>query len=226
MPLLCGVALIQKFFAGLYADAQKQYRMYKIDSILQSINHIGADAHIADPLSLIGGKHISIDNRFFCGAESRIEAWDYYKQADQRFSPQILIGNDVRINGRCHIGAIQSVIIGNNVLMGSGVFITDHAHGNSSAEQIEIVPDDRPLYSKGPVIIQNNVWVCEGAMILPDIVVGEKSIVAANAVVTEKCSILFCCCRRTRKSGKKDKRIGMTVQPFYILDNHIWRCSR
>jgi acetyltransferase-like isoleucine patch superfamily enzyme len=46
-------------------------------------------------------------------------------------------------------------------------------------------PMMRPLISKGKVIIGDNVWIGEGAMILPNVHIGEGAIIAANSVVTK-----------------------------------------
>ncbi|MEY3761946.1 MAG: hypothetical protein RL281_551, partial [Pseudomonadota bacterium] len=40
------------------------------------------------------------------------------------------IGYGFRSGSRLHIGCLKSVIIGNNVLIASDVFISDHSHGN------------------------------------------------------------------------------------------------
>jgi len=176
--------ILKKFFALYFAFCWKQYNEYNALKLKTKFNQIGSDAQIQPPFKLVGGQYISIGEGFYCGAESRIEAWDYYEPANQVFTPHIIIGNDVRINGKCHIGAIQSIVIKNHVLLGNGVFITDHAHGDSSPEQAGISPNDRPLYSKGPVEIGSNVWICEGAVILPGVTIGESCIIAANAVVT------------------------------------------
>ena len=48
-----------------------------------------------------------------------------------------------------------------------------------------MAPNSRPLYSKGPVIIDDNVWIGEGAMIMPGVHVGNGAIIAANSVVTK-----------------------------------------
>ena len=47
------------------------------------------------------------------------------------------------------------------------------------------MPSLRKLYSKGPVIIEDNVWIGEGVAILPNVIIGENSIIGANAVVTK-----------------------------------------
>lgn len=44
---------------------------------------------------------------------------------------------------------------------------------------------NRPLYSRGPVIIGDNVWIGDKATILPGVTVGEGAVIAANAVITK-----------------------------------------
>ena len=48
-----------------------------------------------------------------------------------------------------------------------------------------MLPLERPLISKGAVVIENNVWVGEGVVIMPGITIGENSIIGANSVVTK-----------------------------------------
>jgi acetyltransferase-like isoleucine patch superfamily enzyme len=76
-------------------------------------------------------------------------------------------------------------VIGNNVLTGPRVLITDNAHGASVDTIIDIAPIERELSSKGPVIIEDNVWIGEGSMIMPNVTIGKCSIIAANSVVTK-----------------------------------------
>ena len=75
----------------------------------------------------------------------------------EKFSPQIIIGNNVSIQKDCHIGAINRIVLGNNVLLASKVFITDHSHGKATKEDIFFHPSQRKLFTKGPVIIEDNV---------------------------------------------------------------------
>ncbi len=71
------------------------------------------------------------------------------------------------------------------VFFGSRIYITDHHHGEPTVPMLKLSPKDRPLISKGPVIIKNNVWVGEGVAIMPNVIIGENSIIATNAVVTK-----------------------------------------
>nr|WP_315234322.1 acyltransferase [uncultured Flavobacterium sp.] len=126
---------------------------------------------------------MEIGDNFIALERFRIEAWDEY--GEKVFAPSIKIGNNVIFNTDIHIGCINSIIIGNNCLFGSRIYITDHHHGDPSADMLKLSPKDRPLVSKGAVIIENNVWVGEGVAIMPNVTIGENSIIATNAVVTK-----------------------------------------
>lgn len=134
------------------------------------------------PARIIGELNIEIGNNFHADARLRLET---YEVKGSSFSPKILIGDNVNLNFDCHIGCINRITIGNNVLMGSRVFITDHFHGESTLEYLDIPPATRLLVSKGEVVIEDNVWIGENVSIMPNVTIGKGSIVGANAVVTK-----------------------------------------
>ncbi|UXD69319.1 acetyltransferase [Sphingobacterium faecium] len=134
------------------------------------------------PLFVVGGQHIEIGSQVTIGQRLRIETFEEYRGA--KFSPIIKIGNNVGINHDCHIGAINSIIIGNNVLIASKVYISDHSHGHIDLGDLLLPPVERPLVSKGGIVIEDDVWIGEGVAILPGVTIGKGSIVGANAVVT------------------------------------------
>ena len=131
---------------------------------------------------ILGMKNITIGDNFIINDRSRVTAVD--SNGSERFNPKIRIGNNVTINYDCHIAAINLVEIGNNVLFASRIYISDHNHGTTSFADMKLPPVLRPVVSKGPVIIGDNVWIGEGAVILANVTVGNNSIIAANAVVT------------------------------------------
>lgn len=47
-----------------------------------------------------------------------------------------------------------------------------------------ISPNKRTLYSKGPVVLGDNVWIGQNVSVMPDVVIGEGCIIGANSVVT------------------------------------------
>lgn len=83
----------------------------------------------------------------------------------------------------CHIGCIHKIDIGDNVLLGSKVYITDHFHGEIKKDALTLPPIERPLCGK-PVKIGNNVWIGDNVCIMPGVSLGDNVIVGANAVVT------------------------------------------
>lgn len=97
----------------------------------------------------------------------------------------LIIGDNCKMNDRVHIVAHEKVVIGDNVLMASNIFISDTSHGEyrEGGSAISIAPDDRPLVTS-PTSIGDNVWIGEGAIIMPGVSLGRGCIVGANAVVT------------------------------------------
>ena len=124
---------------------------------------------------------ICIGHNFSACPGLRIECWDKY--AGYSYFPQIVIGNNVSCNYRCHIGAVNKIVIGNNVLIGSQVLIIDHAHGEGNVDMFQ-APIDRKLFSKGPIVIEDNVWIGGGAILLPGVTIGKNSVIGAGSIVT------------------------------------------
>ena len=151
--------------------------------LYRSFNSFGAQSHLEPCASLLRGmKYISIGAHTFIAKNIQLTAWDTYIGISH--TPQIIIGDGCSIGEDNHITAINKIIIGNNVLTGKKVLITDNSHGISEKAMMEIPPLKRPLCSKGGVIIEDNVWIGEKASILPGVHIGCGSIIAANSVVT------------------------------------------
>lgn len=140
------------------------------------------DGKIISPHQLMGEKYISIGKGTIIHKGVILTAWDQYR--NQTFTPSIRIGNNTMIGEHAHITACKEIIIGNNVLTGRRIYISDNAHGNTSKEELDIPPIERPLYVKGSVIIEDNVWIGERVCILSGVHIGKGAIIAANAVVT------------------------------------------
>jgi lipopolysaccharide O-acetyltransferase len=139
------------------------------------------------PIEIRGREFIDFGNKLTTGKNCRIEvtvhAIDYLKK--QRI---ISFGNNVIINDNVHIAAKYSVKIGNNVLLASKVFISDHNHGNYSGSEEHsspiVPPNDRPLFGK-EIIIEDDVWLGEFVVVLPGVTIGKGCIIGAMAVVNK-----------------------------------------
>lgn len=132
---------------------------------------------------LIGSKHISIGQNTGFGDGLFLTVWDHYQ--DQEFTPTVKVGKNCWFGLYCHITAVNKILIGDNLLIGKWVTITDNSHGNTDYESLIVPPTKRPIISKGPVIIGNNVWIGDKATILPGVTIGDGAVIAANTVVTK-----------------------------------------
>ena len=160
-----------------------QYIQHERDySSFSKMKYIGKSPKVMPSPFIDGMEYMEIGDNFHCGKNAWIEAIG--KLHDQEFHPSLVIGDNFSMQYNCHIGCIEHIEIGNGVLLGSKVYITDHYHGNITAEDLKLPPALRPLSSK-PVIIGNNVWIGDNVTILPGVTLGNNVIVGANAVVTK-----------------------------------------
>lgn len=137
------------------------------------------------PFDIRNRKYIKISKRFTSGFSCRLEAIVLQNQNQNHIL--ISLGENVQINDYVHITAAESIIIGNNVLIASKVFISDLNHGNYSngiADSPISLPNDRAIITK-PVVISDNVWLGEGVCVLPGCTIGFGSIIGAASVVTK-----------------------------------------
>lgn len=99
--------------------------------------------------------------------------------------PFLKIGCNCAFGAYNHITCANKVLIGDNCLTGKFVTITDNSHGETDYSCLCMPPGQRPITSKGSVIIGNNVWIGDKATILPGVTIGNGAVIAANAVVTK-----------------------------------------
>lgn len=136
---------------------------------------------------LKGEKYISIGNGTGFGQDVFLTAWDEYltETGVQKLNPEIKIGQGCHFGAYNHITAINKIEIGDGCLVGKWVTITDNSHGKTDYDDFQQQPVRRSLFSKGPVIIGNNVWIGDKVTILPGVTIGDGAVIAANAVVTK-----------------------------------------
>lgn len=134
------------------------------------------------PFDVRGKKYISVSEGFTTGVGCRLEA---YPVGEEKV---LHIGKNVQINDYVHITAMSNVVIGNNVLLASKIYISDCTHGSYSGDEKDsspsVCPIERPLSTKS-VYISDDVWLGEFVTVLPGVTIGKGTIVGANSVVTK-----------------------------------------
>jgi len=110
------------------------------------------------------------------------------KDVDERFSlippfytaggNEIRIGRNVFINQNCTFYDLGGLDIGDDVMIGPNVSIITTGH--------PLDPSQRRSVTIGkPIVIERNVWIAVGAIIIGGVTIGKNSVVAAGSVVTK-----------------------------------------
>jgi acetyltransferase-like isoleucine patch superfamily enzyme len=133
---------------------------------------------------IVGGRRISFGADVRAHGDLWLEAVTTY--GDRHFDPHITIGQSVAFSDRVHISAIEQITVGNHVLMGSGIYISDHNHGaykGTLQSHVDEPPAHRTLGGGGPVTIGDNVWIGDNVVILGPASIGSGAILGANSVI-------------------------------------------
>ena len=107
-----------------------------------------------------GGDIVTLQPPFFCDYGSNIE-----------------LGENVFFNFNCTVLDVCKVTIGDYTQIGSGVQILTPLHPLNAAQR-------RKEEYGAPVIIGADVWIASGALILPGVTIGARTVVGAGSVVT------------------------------------------
>ena len=98
----------------------------------------------------------------------------------------IEVGNDVFIGPGANFSAFESkIVIGNKIMFGPNVTIMGGDHNTTQVGKYMYDVRNKLPENDLPVIIENDVWVGTGAIILKGVTIGTGSIVAAGALVTK-----------------------------------------
>ena len=144
--------------------------------------HWGKNSKMGFKLHICGEEMINVLNNVYIGGGTALTA---FSRDDTDKGVKITIGNNCMIGTDCHITALTGIHIGDGLLTGKSVLISDNAHGNPSDKiRLALRPTMRPLYSKAGIVIGNNVWIGEKAAVLAGVTIGDGAIIGANAVVT------------------------------------------
>lgn len=96
-------------------------------------------------------------------------------------SERISIGTHFGVNTGTYINGVGEIQIGNYVLIGNNVTISSGEH--------PIKGDSPPIFARCAVpkkiVIEDDVWIGAGVVIMPGVTLGKGTVIGANAVVTK-----------------------------------------
>ncbi len=168
----------------------KDHRPYYIKKIWYRLLHLHVKHRLVPQLAALGknsfivkpwhieifGEPIRIGNNITllgCSdKKTRLTVW-----ADRKDIKGIVIGNHVLISPGVRISAANHISIADSCMLASHVYITDSDwHG--------IYDRSLPPKEINHVILEENVWVGDSAIITKGVTIGKNSIIGAGSVVT------------------------------------------
>jgi galactoside O-acetyltransferase len=90
---------------------------------------------------------------------------------------RLTLGSDVDVGEFVVLRASGGLTIGDRVLIAAHAVLTTRGH-----------PESLPRWGRvedAPIVVEDDVWIGAGAIVLPGVTIGAGSIVAAGAVVTK-----------------------------------------
>jgi acetyltransferase-like isoleucine patch superfamily enzyme len=92
---------------------------------------------------------------------------------------KILIQEGAYINRNTILDAHEHVEIGSHCMLGPGCFLTDADHGTTPGGMV-----GKQAMRVRPTILEDNVWLGAGVIVLKGVRIGSGAVVGAGAVVT------------------------------------------
>lgn len=102
---------------------------------------------------------------FGCGCSIRV-----------RKNAKFIVGDNVCFNNNCVLTCRSEIRIGNNVSFGPNCLIFDNDHDYTCKDYFN-------NYKANPIIIEDNVWIGGGAIILRGSIIHENAVIGAGVVV-------------------------------------------
>ena len=164
---------------GVLSSARTSFRTGRLQGKFASFGKestLGKGLVILNPQNITIGSHTNFQRG--CVIESY--HFQYMKEGGS-----MIIGDNCNFGEYTHITTTNKIVIGNGVLTGRFVLISDNTHGRADYSDLNLRPEEREVTSKGPIVIEDNVWLGDKVAIMPGVRIGEGAILAANAVVTK-----------------------------------------
>jgi len=119
------------------------------------------------------GKNIKLKKNW------RIECYPSF--CGKKLTPQLKIGDNSIINFGFTAFVADKIVIGQNCIFAANVTLISENHGTDPESS-------KPYYAQdlttGPIVIGEGTWLGQNVSVLPNVTIGEKVVVATNAVVT------------------------------------------
>jgi acetyltransferase-like isoleucine patch superfamily enzyme len=157
----------------------REYRN-KIDTAIcrRKCESVGENTRFGSNIVIIGGKQ-AVGRGIRIGSRCSFNDFCQIVTDHYNFGCGIEIGDNCHFNFGCYISGTGGLKIGNDCLFAPGVKILTSGHNFDDLE----LPIVKQGLDMAEVVIEDNVWVGAGAIVLQNVTIGSGSVIAAGAVV-------------------------------------------
>lgn len=137
----------------------------------------GSGSVIRGPVEILGESMIEVGDRVYFGPGCWLMAHGSPRPDGK---PVIRVGDRCSFADGLVLTAFEELIIGDDVLIGRNVHISDHAHEFRNPE-IPII--NQGVTAPRPVRVGSGSWIGQGVVICPGVTIGRNSVIGANSIV-------------------------------------------
>ena len=146
------------------------------------LEHMGTPGMIMKPWYLkIYGSNISFGDAVHVITSRdrtvRLTTWRQEREGGT-LAGRIEIGDYALLCPAVRIDSASGVTIGANTMLAAGAYLTD-------ADWHDLYDRTQPIGATVPIVLADNVWIGDGAMVCKGVHIGENTIVGARSVVTK-----------------------------------------
>lgn len=145
----------------------------------KKFSDIGKKSYFMNPIFLSGTQYMELGDDVGIWHNARVEVIDEWN--GKALCPKLKFGDRIKIGQDLHIACAESIVIEDDVLISSGVFITDLEHVTNDFEKAVV----KQTIKTKPVKICKGAFIGKDCIIMPGVTLGKHCVVGANAVVTK-----------------------------------------
>lgn len=134
------------------------------------------------PRRIEGSRYITLGDNTHLGPGSSLVAITHFSRLTKKivYNPEVIIGRGVTATAALQIHAAKRVVIEDNVLLATNVFICDCSHGISDMDTAVM---DQPYENLSEIRIGTGSWLGQNVVIMPGVTIGKHCVIGANSVV-------------------------------------------
>lgn len=151
-------------------------RWYSEHFVAPQFESLGHGHTLMKPWNIrIHGQHIRIGKFLHVISDSHrkvsFSSWNFGDHQGH-----ITLGDHVLVCPGCRFDSASSITIGDNCMFAAGAYITD-ADWHDVYDRTETVGQTKP------VVLEDNVWIGDGATVCKGVTIGENSVIGAGSLV-------------------------------------------